>query len=210
MKNWIQITSGRGPVECCWVVAQFVQYLEKIGKKEGFDVTLLSAIQGEKNTLKSALLAISGHDTDKFCKKWEGVILWIGQSPFRSNHKRKNWFIGVQAMVLPQKSYFLEQDLKFEAFRASGPGGQHVNKSETAIRITHKPTSITVVAQEERSQFLNKKLGIVRLMNKIDEVEQQKQNISQKEQWALHNSLERGNAKYVFEGKTFKLNSRSS
>jgi len=168
-------------------------------------VTMLDAIPGDKpGTLKSALLSLEGEEVSPFARQWLGTIQWIGKSPFRPRHKRKNWFIGVQIYYPPDKSSISEQDLKYEAMKASGPGGQHVNKSQTAIRVVHHPTGLCAVAQEERSQYLNKKLALARLYSLIEEAEKKSQQKEQKERWNQHNELERGNPVRIYEGETFK------
>ncbi|MCI5164803.1 MAG: peptide chain release factor H [Candidatus Electrothrix sp. GM3_4] len=137
-------------------------------------------------------------------RSWEGTIQWIAQSPFRPRHKRKNWFVGVQRIFPPEEKELSSKDFKFESMRASGPGGQHVNKVNSAIRVTHLPTGLATMAQEERSQHMNKKLALSRLLAKIQEEQDTRAQQSQQEQWGMHNDLERGNPVRVFEGERFR------
>ena len=153
----------------------------------------------------SALLALEGEATSKFVNEWVGTIQWVGESPFRPHHKRKNWYVGVEVLNPPESHEWREKDIKFESMRASGPGGQHVNKSETAIRATHVPTGLTAIAQEERSQYLNKKLALSRLVQLIKDKELGTKRESRMERWQQHNMLERGNPTRTYEGKQFKL-----
>ncbi|MBT3368980.1 MAG: peptide chain release factor H [Nitrospina sp.] len=203
--RWLQITSGRGPEECCWVVYQIVQCITKEAKQYNMKVGMLEATVGAyPQTFKSVLLSLEGEKIDKFLKSWEGSIQWIGKSPFRPKHKRKNWFIGIKGLAQPDPGFFSERDIKFNTMKASGPGGQHVNKSETAIRVKHMPSGLSAMAQEERSQHMNKKLALARLKELFQAEQNKASRKSQQDRWDLHNVLERGNSKRVYEGKKFR------
>ena len=133
----------------------------------------------------------------------EGSVQWICQSPFRENHKRKNWFINVS--ILQEKFRFdKDDDIRYEAFRSSGKGGQNVNKVSTAIRAIHIPTGISVVSMDQRSQIQNKKIAYLRLMKKIDEKNSSINKVIQYENWNKHNQLTRGNPVRVYKGMNFK------
>ena len=197
---WMQITSGRGPVECCWVVGQLIPVIRKEAQTLGFQAEIIKAIPGpERETYKSILLAISGHD-QSFKKSWEGTVLWIGRSKFRPQHKRKNWYVGVKALLPPASSEWSEKNLKFETMRASGPGGQHVNKTESAVRVTHLPTGIQIKAKEERSQRMNRQLALARLADLLSQRNLDAKEQAQKDRWQAHNELERGNPIRIFTG----------
>ncbi len=206
MIQWLQVTSGRGPAECCWVVAQVVQCIVEDAASAGLRAKVLEAEPGDESaTLKSALIAVEGDSVVDFLRGWEGVVQWIGTSPFRPHHNRKNWFVGVSGLELPEESAeWSERDLRIERMRASGPGGQHVNKTETAVRITHLPTGLIATAQEERSQHLNRKLAMARLFKLLQEREQNAEDQSRQERWLQHNELERGNPIRVYRGKDFR------
>ncbi|MCK5681462.1 peptide chain release factor H, partial [bacterium] len=133
MNQWLQITAGRGPAECCWVVYKVVQRIIKEAGKYDLKAEVLESISGDHpQTFKSALLALDGEQADLFCNSWDGTIQWIGKSPFRPHHKRKNWFVAVNLFRPPREHYFNQKDIKIETMRSSGPGGQHVNKTESA------------------------------------------------------------------------------
>jgi peptide chain release factor len=204
-KCWLQITSGRGPVECCWVVAKLAEILPAEAKKAGLTAEVIEAVKGsESKTLRSALLSLSSNKND-FISQWEGSILWIGKSSFRPHHKRKNWFVGIEAIRIPESIKWSEKELKIETMRASGPGGQHVNKVETAVRIIHTPTGLTATASEERSQLMNKKLALARLSLLLKQKQEHGEKEAQQKRWQQHNDLERGNPVRSYKGVKFKL-----
>ncbi len=193
-KIYIQITSGRGPAECCRVVSKVLELMLKEAKQQNFYAEVVEREEGEINrTLLSAILFLAGENLTPFVDSWEGSILWIAQSPYRKFHKRKNWFVGVQSLPVLEKSDWNESDLRFQTLKASGPGGQHVNKTESAVRVTHIPSGISVTASENRSQLQNKKQAIERLKIKLTAYEQQRMQAFTQDNWQNHNELERGN-----------------
>jgi len=164
----IQITSGRGPEECWKVVARVLELLLKEAKAEGLGAEVVKTIPGHLNgTLLSALVVVKGKTAESFISKWEGTVQWISASPYRKHHKRKNWFVGVIAFDISKTVEWNDNEVVYESLRASGPGGQHVNKTESAIRAKHAPSGITVVASERRSQHQNKAEALQRLKNKV-------------------------------------------
>ena len=198
---WLQLSSGRGPVECQWVVHQVFQSILADAKSSRVKCQLLELVEGgETGTCKSVLLAIEGEGAQQFSSQWQGTIQWVGQSQFRPKHKRKNWFVGISSCAKVEFSRIREQDIKFEAIKASGPGGQHVNKSHTAIRATHLPSEQSVVAQEERSQFMNRKLAFARLSQLLEKQSETSRQGAEQARWEHHNELERGNPVKVFKG----------
>ncbi|MCL2649865.1 MAG: peptide chain release factor H [Candidatus Azobacteroides sp.] len=193
-KVYIQITSGRGPAECCRVVSKVLELMLKEAKQQNIYAEVIEREEGEINrTLLSAILFLAGENLESFVDSWEGTVLWISQSPYRKFHKRKNWFIGVQSLPVLEENEWNESDLRFQTFKASGSGGQHVNKTESAVRVTHIPSGISVTASENRSQLQNKKQAIERLKIKLAAYEQQRILAFTQENWQNHNELERGN-----------------
>ena len=193
-RTYIQITSGRGPAECCRVVSKVVEIMLKEARKQGIYAEVTEREEGELNrTLLSAVLFFAGENLDRFVDSWEGTVQWIAQSPYRKFHKRKNWFVGVQCLPVFEENILNESDLRVQTLKASGPGGQHVNKTESAVRVTHIPSGISVTASDERSQLQNKKQAIERLKIKLAAYEQERAMAFVQSNWQNHNELERGN-----------------
>lgn len=191
----LQISSGYGPAECELAVGKFLDFLKK---EETFEI--LHCIKGNfENTIQSVI--ISGNES---LKRWEGSIKWICKSPFRSNHKRKNWFIEISLCQQKQKIEYDESLVRFETFRSGGKGGQNVNKVETGVRAIFIPTGLAVVSTNARSQHINKKIALDRLCNIIVDLNMESELKQNQYQWLEHSRIERGNATAVFEGMEFK------
>jgi peptide chain release factor len=206
MISWLQITSGRGPDECCWVVYQLARHVLHETATQGIDAKIIGRIAGDKpETYKSVLISLDGDAPAGFLKSLQGTVQWIGKSMFRRNHKRKNWFVGVSVFSPPKAPEWSTNEIRIDRMRSSGPGGQHVNKTESAVRLTHIPTGITVMAQEERSQHRNRKLAMSRLNALLRQKENAVERDSNTSRWDHHNRLERGNPVRVYEGVDFRL-----
>jgi len=205
MEKIIQITSGRGPEECTWVVAQVLKRIMEEARSEGLEVQILHREPGQENgTVATATLIVKGKDSAVFIDSWIGTIQWIGNSQFRKMHKRKNWFIGIFEIVqsaVPKISYV---DIKYQAMRSSGAGGQNVNKVSSAVRATHIPTGISVVAMDSRSQHQNKKTATERLVQKLEEATLALLKKEVDKKWENQLNIVRGNPKRVFSGTDFK------
>jgi len=201
-KCYIQITSGRGPVECCRVVVLVLHKLVEHSKQHGLEVELIEHEDGPENgCMFSATLSVSGNDIEKLRSEWEGSVLWVAQkNGFRPWHRRKNWFVGVAFFKPIQIGTINERDITYNTLRSSGPGGQNVNKVETAVRAIHIPTGLTVLASDMRSQTQNKKLAYERLIMKLSSIEEEKQMQQTHDVWMNHNTLERGNPVKKFKG----------
>ena len=199
-KTYLQITSGRGPVECCCVVALVLERILKQAQTRKLKVEIVEKEAGPANrTLLSAVIALEGAGCDTLVEEWEGTVLWIARSPYRIHHRRKNWFVGVQTFLLSESREATENEIRYETLRASGPGGQHVNKTESAVRAVHIPSGISVVASDQRSQWQNKKLATERLLVKLTAWNVEQAMIQAQANWSNHNSLQRGNPVKVIQ-----------
>jgi peptide chain release factor len=204
--RWIQLTSGQGPEECELAVSHALNCMLKEATHHDVAVDILENVPGIKpGTYQSVMLSMQGDNLNSFIQRWKGTIQWTCESPYRPTHKRKNWFIAVNVLT-PLESHggVNLNDLKFETMRASGAGGQHVNTTDSAVRVIHVPTGLTAFAQEERSQYMNKKLAITRLNALIKEDHQHKRLEKNHEKRNKHSELERRNPTRVFVGAAFK------
>lgn len=203
------ITSGRGPAECRIAVAHVLAAMRREAEAMhlGFDVTTRAEVQADDEPA-SAIALVSGEPAaaGTFAARWQGSVQWTAASPVRPNHKRKNWFIGVSRLAPPPaRGVTLDpRHVRFEPLRAGGPGGQHQNKTESAVRAVHGPTGLAVVAREERSQHRNKALALQRLAEllRLDEAlsgEADRQHVQ-----AGHAAVERGRPVRRFTGPRFE------
>lgn len=191
----LQISSGQGPTECELAVSKLFDAL----KKEYPDITLLSKRDSREPGCCTSIL----FSTEQDLYELDGSIQWICRSPFRTNHKRKNWFVDVS--VIPEaKQICKEQDIRFERFHCGGKGGQNVNKVETGVRIIHIPTGITVTSTSERSQFANKKDALGKLNIILEQMEREEQKKQTNSAWREHTRIVRGNPVRVYEGRNFR------
>lgn len=199
------ISSGRGPAECEWAVTNITDKIISELEKQSVQVSIVESVDGyNKGTHCSILLSCEGNDL--YCKSLCGTMQWIGRSPYRPTHKRKNWFVGVSEVPEPDSMPELDiRYLTFTTMRASGPGGQNVNKTDSAVRVVHNPTGLSATSQEERSQLQNKKVAVMKLARMFHERNKASQAAAEQAAWDNHNNLERGNAIRVYEGDKFKL-----
>lgn len=190
----IQISSGQGPAECELAVGLLYRELQK----EYTDIKTVSSKAGSRGRGFSSIVFETKSDLGEL----EGSVLWICSSPYRTGHKRKNWYIDISVLKqLPKPEDTMH--LRFETFRSSGKGGQHVNKVETGVRAVHIPTGISVVSTEARSQHRNKELAVSRLSIILAERNMRIGQMEKKMAWREHTRLERGNPVRIYEGITF-------
>lgn len=209
-KRIIHITAGRGPVECMLAVSKMLKWLLKSAQKDGLETEIIDKEPGtERNTFASVSILIKGEEAINFSRKHRGVVLWICSSPFRKNHKRKNWFIEIYSYEQGENATLSPEDVVFETKRSSGPGGQHVNKTESAVRATHKKSGLNVNIQQSRSQLQNKKIAIEKLYRSFAQNQVRKIKEENQHQWKQSINVKRGSPKYTFTGIDFNLKKKN-
>lgn len=198
----LQLSSAQGPEECCLAVRKALDRLIKEAAQQDVDFTLLETESGRHpDTLRSALVSLDGANALALSESWCGTLQWICASPYRPNHGRKNWYIGVGRFSADEKAQ--SDEIRFETLRSSGPGGQHVNKTDSAVRATHLASGISVKVQSERSQHANKRLARLLIAWRLEQQRQDDSAALKSERRLFHHQIERGNPLRAFKGMAF-------
>jgi peptide chain release factor len=207
------VTSGDGPGECRRAVSLILRQMEREAVREKLVLHATSSSAagalGKGEDPRSGLRSCPGlrrYGGRLRPALGPGTVKWIAQSPFRPHHKRRNWFAGIFRLEAADdgNAALDPKDLKYETFRAGGPGGQHQNTTDSAVRLTHLPSGTSVIARDERSQHRNKKAALDRLADRLFLDQQAAAARSKSAENILHKRLERGNAVRCFKGEEFQ------
>jgi peptide chain release factor 2 len=174
----IEIAAGAGGTEAMDWSEMLMRMYTRWAERHGYTVDILDLSEGEEAGIKGAVLEISGQSAFGFLRPETGVHRLVRISPFDSNARRHTSFAQVFVYPVVDNEINIEirdEDIRLDVFRASGAGGQHVNKTSSAVRLTHMPSGIVVSSQQERSQFKNKATAMKQLKNKLYQREVEKQ-----------------------------------
>lgn len=211
---FLEIHPGAGGTEACDWASMLLRMYERFCEKNNYKYEVIDFLKGEEAGVKSVTLRISGFNAYGYFKGEKGIHRLVRISPFDSNKRRHTSFASVSVVPEFEKISDIEikdEELKIDVFHSSGAGGQSVNTSDSAVRITHLPTNIVVSCQVERSQLRNKERAMEMLKSKLYQLEVEKKEAELNKEKGLNSSINFGSQirNYVLEPYTLVKDVRS-
>lgn len=173
----LKLNAGAGGTEACDWAGMLYRMYTRWAEKKGFSIDVLDYLDGEEAGIKSVTFQVNGENAYGYLKSEKGVHRLVRISPFNAAGKRQTSFVSLDVMPDIEDDIDIEikdEDLRIDTYRSSGAGGQHINKTDSAVRIIHKPTGIVVKCQDGRSQHENRATALMTIRSRVYEEHQRK------------------------------------